>query len=173
MARTLTVVFCRDSSRDRQTGQIDFAGYELRWPDGRPVAVGLDAFCRHGRRMLGLDRQLKGQGEHLLDLVYFPLAGRQDSLTRLPGHRVRRLMIKREGDLGRIHFIDGTPTEATFDLHRDEPCVVDWVGLSSLEDGQEQWFDFTTRPVESNRPARTPAVSNGAGHAWQPLPAGS
>ena len=54
MPRTLTVLFRRDPSRDRQCEAIRFEGYQVCWPDGRPVAVGLDAFCTHGQRLLGL-----------------------------------------------------------------------------------------------------------------------
>ena len=54
MSRTLRILFRRDPSKDRQRGNIVFEGYEVLWPDGRPVAVGLDAFCKHGQRLLGL-----------------------------------------------------------------------------------------------------------------------
>jgi len=69
-------------------------------------------------------------------------------LTRLPGLRVRRFMLKREGRQGRVHFVDGTPTAAVFEIGRDEKRVLDWIGLSSLREGGEQWFDLTARAVE-------------------------
>jgi hypothetical protein len=148
MSRTLTVLFRRDPSRDRQREQIRFEGYQVFWPDGRPVAVGLDAFCSYGQRLLGLGRFLKGTTEKHIELICFPLRGREDSLTRLPGHRVRRFYIQRQGREGRIHFIDGTPTQAVFDLGRDEYRVLHWIGLTALADGEGQWFDLAARGVE-------------------------
>src|SRR5436190_20238283 len=38
MSRTLTILFRRDPSRDRQTEKASFEGYEILWPDGQPVA---------------------------------------------------------------------------------------------------------------------------------------
>ena len=123
MARTLKVLFRRDPSRDRLRKDIHFEGYELIWPNGEPVAVGLDAFCYHGQRLLSLGRHLAGYQERLLELICFPLQGREDNLTRIPGHRIRRFYLERRGRQGRIHFLDGTPTETVFVMGRDEPRV--------------------------------------------------
>jgi hypothetical protein len=41
-----------------------------------------------------------------------------------------------------------------FDLARDEPCVLDWIGLPALGDGQRQWLDLAARTAE---PAHPPA----------------
>ena len=148
MARSLTVLFRRDPTRDRQRGSIHFEGYEILWPDGRPIATGLNAFCYHGQRLLGLGRHLAGRHERLLRLLFFPLQSREDDLTRLPGHRVRRFFLQRQGNLGRMHFLDGTPTETVFEIGRDEPRVLRWVGLPSLRDGQRQWFDLAAAPAD-------------------------
>src|SRR3954454_7924959 len=134
MARKLTVLLRRDPSRDRQENQIHFEGYAFLWPDGQPLDVALDALCKHGQRLLGLGRHLQGCRERLLDLLVFPLWGREDHLTRLPGARVRRFFIERQGCLGRLHFMDGTPTATLFNLEQDEKPVLDWIGLTSLED---------------------------------------
>lgn len=148
MSRSLSVVFRRDPSRDRQHDRIEFEGYQPFWPDGRQVAVGLDAFCKHGQRLLGLGKHLAGCREKLITLVYLPLAGREDPLNRLPGHRVRRFFIERHGQVGRIHFMDGTPTTITFEIGRDEPKVLHWVGLPTLSDGDRQWFDLAAVAAE-------------------------
>ena len=148
MARRLTVLFRRDPSRDRQQGLIHFEGYEVLWPDGRPVTVGLDAFCKHGQRLLGLGRHLAGCSERLIELICFPLDGREDALTRIPGHRVRRFYLERRGRRGRIHFLDGTPTDTVFELERDEYPVLEWIGLPLLRDGGRQWMDLAARAVE-------------------------
>jgi hypothetical protein len=152
MSRTLRILFRRDPSKDRQHGQINFEGYQVLWPDGRPVHVGLDAFCKHGQRLLGLGRHLAGCKERLIDLFCFPLKGRDDNLTRIPGHRVRRFMLMRQGSRGRLHFLDGTPTETVFDLGRDEHRVLEWIGLPLLRDGDEQWLDLAAHVVDP-RPA--------------------
>jgi len=155
MSRTLTILFRRDPSKDKHREDIDYEGYLPLWPDGRPVTVGLDAFCRHGQRLLGLGRHLAGQRERLIHLTCFPLSSREEDMNRLPGHRVRRFFIERQGQVGRIHFMDGTPTAAVFEVGRDEPRVLHWIGLTSLGDGDRQWFDLAASPVESFTPSRS------------------
>lgn len=66
----------------------------------------------------------------------------------LPGHRVRRFYIERQGQTGRVHFMDGTPTDVVFHLGKDEPEVLNWLGFSHLRDGERQWFDLAACPVE-------------------------
>jgi hypothetical protein len=154
MSRTITLLFRRDPSRDRQNENCQFEGYEPLWPDGRPVAVGLDAFCKHGQRLLGLGKHLAGCQEKLVRLICMPLSGRDADLNRIPGHRVRRFYLLREGQGGRLHFMDGTPTTATFDLGRDEPNVLNWVGLPTLADGEILWIDLAAMAVEAAAPSR-------------------
>lgn len=149
MSRSLTVLFRRDPSLDRNTEAIHFEGYNVFWPDGSPVAVGLDAFCKHGQRLLGLGKHLAGCRERLVSLVYLPLAGIDDDLNRVPGGRVRRFFIERQGAIGRVHFMNGTPTAVTFDLDRDEQRVLHWVGLPNLQDGERQWFDLAAVRVDT------------------------
>ncbi|MBI1832432.1 MAG: hypothetical protein HYR84_13395 [Planctomycetes bacterium] len=126
---------------------MQFEGYVPLWPDGRPVAVGLDAFCKHGQRLLGLGKHLAGCNEKLVKLVCLPLSGRDDDLNRIPGHRVRRFYLVRTGAIGRLHFMDGTPTASTFELGVDDPRVIHWIGLNELEDGETQWFDLAAVEV--------------------------
>jgi hypothetical protein len=157
MARTLKVLFRRDPARDRSREDIQFEGYQMLWPDGRPVAVGLDAFCRQGQRLLGLGRHLKGCTERLVNLIFFPRRDRDDELVRIPGCRVRRFFIQRQGRTGRFHFLDGTPTAVVFDLDHDEARVLQWCGLTSLADGQDQWFDLAARPEDNERISAAPS----------------
>src|SRR5262249_30096741 len=138
MSRTLTLLFRRDPSRDRNDDRIAYEGYQIMWPDERPVALSLDAFCRYGQRLLGLGRYLAGCSQRLIDILCFPLAGLEDPLTRLPGHRVRRFFLQRSGSEGRLHFLDGTPTAMTFELGRDDARVLHWLGLPALPDGARQ-----------------------------------
>jgi hypothetical protein len=148
MERTLRVLLQRDPVRDRQDNQVSFEGYEILWPDGRPLSLGFDAFCRQGQRLLGLGRRLAGRREQLIDMIYVPLASREDDLTRLPGHRVRRFCLRRNGREGRLHFLDGTATAIVLNLDHDEPRVLDWLGLNALDDGASLWFDLAARSVE-------------------------
>ena len=152
MSRTLTVLFRRDPRRDCRHGNVAYEGYQMLWPDGRPVMVGIEGFCLRGQRLLGLGRYLAGLPERLIELECYPLADVEEPLTRLPGSRVRRLFLERTGIHGRLHFLDGTPTALVFDLARDEPCVLDWIGLPTLGDGQRQWLDLAARAVESASP---------------------
>ena len=148
MARHITVLFRRDPSRDRQDERSHFEGYLPCWPDGQPLAVGMDAFCKHGQRLLGLGKHLAGCREKLIKLICFPLSSREDNLNRIPGYRVRRFYIERQGNSGRIHFMDGTPTVAEFEIGRDEPKVLHWLGLPYVADGDRQWFDLAA--IEAN-----------------------
>ena len=161
MARTLTILFRRDPLRDRCHGTVAYEGYQILWPDGRPVTVGVEGFCRHGQRLLGLGRQLAGRPERLVELLCYPLAGVDEPLTRLPGSRVRRLFLERSGGHGRLHFLDGTPTAVVFDLDRDEAPVLHWIGLPQLRDGERQWFDLAARSVPTDAaPPAFPAFTN-------------
>jgi len=156
MSRTITLLFRRDPSRDREDDVIQFAGYQPLWPDGRPVAVGMDAFCKHGQRLLGLGKHLAGCDEKLVKLICMPLTGRDADLNRIPGHRVRRFFLRREGQVGRLHFMDGTPTTATFELGRDEPRVLQWIGLPGLPEGGTLWLDLAAMTVEPAAVAARP-----------------
>jgi hypothetical protein len=140
------------------------------------VGVGLEVFCAKGQRLLGLGGHLAGRPERLIRLTCFPLAGPEDGFNRLPGHRVRRLFMERRGNVGRLHFLDGTPTALVFDLGKDEPEVLHWVGLSGLGDGERLWFDLAASPVPPpDAPADEAAVRPGqgvtvAGRVWEAMP---
>jgi len=157
MSRTLKVLFRRDPSKDRQDDRIAYEGYEFLWPDGRPVAVGFDAFCKHGQRLLGLGKHLAGAKEKMIEMICVPLAGREDDMTRLTGHRVRRFYLERHGAQGRLHFMDGTPTAIVLEMGRDEAPVLNWIGLPSMRDGEQNWFDLAARPVEVVQAVPLPA----------------
>ena len=118
MSRTLTLLFRRDPLRDRQTGNIHLEGYETLWPDGRPVAVGVDALCKHGQRSAGTWQATAGLPGKTGQNGVVSLAGREDDMNRIPGYRVRRFYLRTQRAIGRLHFMDGTPTIATFDVHQ-------------------------------------------------------
>lgn len=150
MSRTITVRFRRDATRDRRREDRPFAGYRMLWPDGREVDVGLEAFCRYGERLLGLDRHLAGAADGLIEVLCFPIADPAAPATRLPGRRARarRFFLERKGAQGRLHFIDGTPTEVNFVLGRDESRVVEWIGLAGTADGARICVDLAARPAD-------------------------
>src|ERR1700722_7720100 len=100
MFRTIRVLMRRGSARDRQDGKTRLEGYAILWPDGRPLSIGFDAFCRQGQRLLGLGQRLAGRREELVDLISVILASREDDMTRLPGHRVPRFCLRRNGREG-------------------------------------------------------------------------
>lgn len=148
MNRTLQFLLQRDPDKDRVENNVSYEGYQTLWPNGQPLSVGFDAFCKHGVRLLGLGRSMAGCRERLIDLSCFHLADREDHLTRLPGHRIRRFCIRRSGRHGRLYFLDGTPTTIVLDMDRDEPRVLHWIGLSALGEGETQWFDLAACAVE-------------------------
>src|SRR4051794_1105678 len=76
MSRTLTLLFRRDPSRDRMYDSANFEGYRILWPDGEPVGVGVDAFCKHGQRLLGLGKHLANCSEKMIKMICFHLEGR-------------------------------------------------------------------------------------------------
>jgi hypothetical protein len=152
MHRTLRILLQRDPNRDRQEGAVPYEGYTILWPDGRPIRVGFDAFCKHGQRLLGLGQALGERQQQLVELICFPQANREDRVNRLPGHRVRRFCLRRSGRSGRLYFLDGTPTSIVLNLDLDEPCVLYWFGLAALPDGGEGWFDLAARNVEETLP---------------------
>ena len=150
MPRSLTVLLRRDHSRDRDHHQTHYEGYRFYWPDGRALGTNLSAFCRHGQRLLGRNRAGDSPVEQFVEFVCFPLQSLDDPLTRVAGHRIRRFFLERTGPTGRLHFMDGTPTEVTFEIGRDELPVLEWIGLPCLEDGGRQWLDLGVRPLTPN-----------------------
>ena len=162
MERTLRVLLQRNPTQDRHD-QVALAGYEVLWPDGQPLSVGFSAFCKQGQRLLGLGRPLRGPHELLVDLICVPLADREQRMTRMAGHRVRRFCLRRSGRQARLHFLDGTPTAIVLDLDRDEPHVLHWVGVPALADGERLWFDLAARTV-----AEEPACAERGGASPNP-----
>lgn len=163
MCRSLILLFRRDCSRDHVNGNVPYEGYQILWPSGEPVSVGLSAFCKHGQRLFGLGRHLEGSSERLVELLCFPLASREADLTRIAGHRVRRFRLKRAGHEGRIYFLDDTPTTVVFDADRDDTRIVDWIGLGTMQPGEERWLDLAARTLSSSASSRTEAKGDHRG----------
>jgi len=143
-------MFRRDPSKDRLEEKIPFEGYNILWPDGTPAELAIDALCKHGQRLFGLGKHLKNCNEKMIDMKFFPLLAKDDSLTRIPGHRVRRFYLHKQGNAGRVHFLDGTPTSIVTLIGRDEIEVVEWLGLDAMVENEIQWFDLAATPSESD-----------------------
>jgi hypothetical protein len=145
----LTILFRRQQSRDAASGNIVYSGYDIFWTDGRPVRVGLSRFCQMGSRLL-VGRRHEGDLA-VVKLTLYPVAGLEASLTRPGGGvRCRRFYALRHADHVRLHFLDGTPTEAVFDPAVDEWAVSRWLQIHRMQPGEPFWFDLAseTMPVE-------------------------
>jgi hypothetical protein len=139
-ATELTLRFQRRTGTEHVKGGITFVEYDIAWPDGRPVQAGLSRFCNFGSRLL-LGRSYTG-GTALVRLTLHPVAGLEAALTRLgDGTRCRRLYALRLGDTIRLHFRDGTPTEAVFHFD-DEAPVLRWLQADRMYPGEPFWFDL-------------------------------
>jgi hypothetical protein len=148
MERTLQLLFRREPTKDRLHERVPFEGYIILWPDGGPVAIGVDAFCKQGQRLLGLGKYLLGRTERFIELVCYPLQSGEDQLTRLPGHRVRRFYMERQGQKGHLHFFNGAPTTVVLDIGIDDRRIIDLFGLGELREGGRQWLDLAARAVD-------------------------
>ena len=149
-ARHLTVLFRRNPAGDGTRERIRYEGYRIFWPDGQPVAAGVDRFCQQGCRLLGLGRWMKDLTEQLVELITYPVDGLDAPLTRTePGVRCRRFYLERNARRARMFFFNGSPTDIEFDAEEDDPRVVEWLGLSTLEDGERLWFDLSARSLPS------------------------
>ena len=142
----LTVLFARRTARDESNDGVDYLGYDIHWPDGQPVRLGLRRFCQIGSRIL-VGRGFDGD-RALVRISIYPVAGLEAPLTR-PGRgiRCRRLYAIRRPDSIRFYFLDGTPTEVVFDPRADERRVLRWVQAEHMRPGEPYWFDFASQTV--------------------------
>jgi hypothetical protein len=142
----VTVLFQRRPGTEQARGSTTFAEYDIVWPDGRPVQLGLTRFCNFGSRLL-LGRRYEGETA-LVRLTIHPVAGLKATLTRPGGGvRCRRLYALRRGDGIRIHFLDGTPTEAVFHATDDEPEVLRWLQAERMRPDEPFWFDLASQTL--------------------------
>jgi hypothetical protein len=148
----VTVVFQRRTGRDESNDGVDYLGYDILWPDGQPVRLGLRRFCQIGSRIL-VGRGFDGD-RAMVRISIYHVAGREAPLTR-PGRgiRCRRLYALHGPDSIRFHFLDGTPTEVVFDPHADERRVLSWIQAEHMRPGEPYWFDLASQTVEEPCPA--------------------
>jgi hypothetical protein len=147
----LTLRLQRRPGTEHARGGITSAEYDITWPDGRAVQSGLSRLCNFGARLL-LGRRYDG-GPALIRLTVYPVAGLEAALTRPGGGvRCRRLYALRRGDTIRLHLLDGTPTEAVFDLAGDEPSVLHWLQADRMRPGEAFWFDLGSQTLAESSP---------------------
>jgi hypothetical protein len=136
----------RRRERDASNETIRYTGYDIYWPDGRPVSVGLERFCQHGTRLL-VGRFCDAEST-LVRLTLFPVANLEAALTRPgPGVRCRRFYALRQDEGIRLHFFTGTPTEVLFNPEQDEPAVLSWLHADAMRWGVPFWFDLGSQIV--------------------------
>jgi hypothetical protein len=136
--REIFLVLQRNEAKDEQVGSIQYSGYDVHWPSGRRVrGLAFDRFCKIGvRYLLGRDKPKRAA----IRLFFVPLEGAGAPLPRVPGCRVRPLYLERAGADFKLFLSDGSPTDITFNLRRDEKGILDWIGAGGIADGGRQWF---------------------------------
>jgi hypothetical protein len=145
--RKILALFKRQPTSDFQKDRISYEGYRVHWPDGEAVAIGFERFCQQGCRLLGLGRRIKTH-EQLVEMLVYPVSGLEAPLTQVSkGTRCRRFYLERQEGVGRMFFFNGSPTDIVFDAERDDQRVLDWIGVTSMSDGERMWFDFGARTV--------------------------
>jgi hypothetical protein len=149
----LTVLLKRRRERDQAGEQVRYRGYDVFWPDGRPVSTGVQRFCQQGTRLL-LGRSVDPE-QALVQITLYPVDGLDAALTRPgTGVRCRRFYALRQNQAVRLYFFTGTPTEVCFDLRQDDPEVLRWLHAESLRAWRPFWFDLGSRVLTSlNAPA--------------------
>jgi hypothetical protein len=153
----LTILFRRQQSRDDTNGNISYSGYDIFWPDGQPVRVGLSRFCQMGSRLL-VGRRHEGDIA-IVKLTLYPVSGLEAALTRPGGGvRCRRFFALHHADHVRLHFLDGTPTEAVFDPETDERAVLRWLQIHCMRPGEPFWFDLASETVPADEAGAFPTL---------------
>ena len=147
VAHQLTVVLTRRRERDEAADKVTYSGYDIHWPDGRSVSIGLQRFCQQGTRLLlGRARNLE---KAMVRVTLYPISGLEAELTRPgTGTRCKRFYSLNEGDEIRFHFFTGTPTEVLFNRRDDDPAVLNWLHADRIRDKEPFWFDLGSEILE-------------------------
>ncbi len=145
--RELIVVLTRRRERDEAADRVTYSGYDIHWPDGRAVTIGLQRFCQQGTRLLlGRARNLE---KALVRVTLYPISGLEADLTRPEsGVRCKRFYSLAEGDDIRFHFFTGTPTEVVFNRRDDDTAVLKWLHADRIRENEPFWFDLGSEILE-------------------------
>ena len=143
----LIVVLTRRRERDEAADRVTYSGYDIHWPDGRSVTIGLQRFCQQGTRLLlGRARNLE---KALVRVTLYPISGLDADLTRPEtGTRCKRFYSLSEGDDIRFHFFTGAATEVLFHRRDDDPAVLKWLHADRIRDNEPFWFDLGSEILE-------------------------
>jgi hypothetical protein len=152
----ITVLLTRRRERDDANDRIVYSGYDIHWPDGRPVSIGLERFCQQGTRLL-LGRARNVQ-QALIRVTLYPISGLDAEFTR-PGQGIRckRFYSLLEKNEIRFHFFTGTPTEVVFHRHDDDPEVLRWLHAERVRQGHPFWFDLASEILSQDSSLRANA----------------
>jgi hypothetical protein len=147
-SRYILALFRRNPVSDGQKERINYEGYRIHWENGDPASLGLERFCQLGCRLLGLGRKMRDKNEQLVELGVHPVDSLESPITPVEkGTRCRRFYLERQSALGRLYFFNGSETEIVFDLERDDPRVLEWLGLPDVADGSRLWLDLSAQTV--------------------------
>jgi len=150
----LTFILQRCAARDAASDRIVYSGYDIAWPDGRPVSIGLRRFCQQGTRLLVGKRT--DPVTALVKVSLYPVAGLEAPLTR-PGRgiRCRRFYTVLTRGLIRLYFFTGTETEVAFDPEADDEEVLRWLQAERMRPGEPFWFDLASQTIREGETARS------------------
>jgi hypothetical protein len=154
VAHQLTVVLTRRRERDEAADKVTYSGYDINWPDGRSVTIGLQRFCQQGTRLLlGRARNLE---KAMVRVTLYPISCLEAELTRpASGIRCKRFYSLSDGDDIRFHFFTGTPTEVLFNRRDDDPAVLNWLHADRIRDKEPFWFDLGSEILEQTAVGQT------------------
>jgi hypothetical protein len=140
----IRILLVRRRESDQSNGLAVFTGFDICYPDGQPISVGLRRFCHVGTRLLlGRARDVD---RALVRITLYPVASLEATLTRPEsGVRCRRFYALRNGNEIRLHFLNGTPTEVVFDDRKDDPVVLHWLRSSHIRPDTPFWFDLASQ----------------------------
>jgi hypothetical protein len=145
--RQLIVVLTRRRERDEASDRVTYSGYDIHWPDGRSVSIGLQRFCQQGTRLL-LGRA-KNLEKAKVCVTLYPISGLDAEITRPEsGVRCKRFYSLGEGNDIRFHFFTGTPTEVVFNRRDDDRTVLKWLHADRVQESEPFWFDLGSEILE-------------------------
>lgn len=144
--RELIVNMRRNANADCDKNGLEMKGFSFYWPDGTTINTGLASFCEKGMQLFF------GKGVEIPEQCKIKLLCRDAEQKEplwwpMPGIRGRRMYLQREGTQGVLYFHNGNRTELTFDEAVEEPPVLDWIGLSRLQEGV-RWLDIAAVPMQ-------------------------
>ena len=139
--RRLDVLLRRNLNNDSSTKDTSYAGFDFCWENGVLVQVNLLRLCGIGVRLV-FGKQVPSKGSFQVQFHLVPVDDPYSKRLPVPrAWRPRRIYFERIGSRATLHLANGFCTDVYFD-EKDDPRVVEWVGLRDLSPGQRQWADL-------------------------------